>query len=162
MPNFLISLDIIKIAAELIRDKIIRTPLVYSPSLSRRFDANIFLKMENLQKTGSFKIRGATYKLLSVNKAGAVSSVVAASAGNHAQGVALAAKNSGLKSTIVMPEWSSISKQEATRGYGGEVICFGQNLAESLSKAKEIAGDEKLFIHPFDDPDIITGQGTIG
>lgn len=162
MPNFLISLDIIKSAAELIRDKIIRTPLIYSPSLSRRFNANIFLKMENLQKTGSFKIRGATYKLLSVNKADGVSSVVAASAGNHAQGVALAAKNSGLTSTIVMPEWSSISKQEATRGYGGEVICFGQNLAESLSKAKEIAGDEKLFIHPFDDPDIITGQGTIG
>jgi threonine dehydratase len=158
----MISLDIIKSAAELIRDKIIRTPMVYSPSLSRQFDANIFLKMENLQKTGSFKIRGATYKLLSVNKAGGVSSVVAASAGNHAQGVALAAKISGLTSTIVMPEWSSISKQEATRGYGGEVICFGQNLAESLSKAKEIAGDEKLFIHPFDDPDIIAGQGTIG
>jgi threonine dehydratase len=158
----MISLNIIKNAAELIRDKIIRTPLVYSPSLSRRFDANIFLKMENLQKTGSFKIRGATYKLLSVGKAGGVSSVVAASAGNHAQGVALAAKNAGLTSTIVMPEWSSISKQEATRGYGGEVICFGQNLGESLSKAKEIAGAEKLFIHPFDDPDIIAGQGTIG
>lgn len=158
----MISLNIIKSAAELIREKIIRTPLVYSPSLSRRFDANIFLKMENLQKTGSFKIRGATYKLLSVNKAGGVSSVVAASAGNHAQGVALAAKNAGLASTIVMPEWSSISKQEATRGYGGEVICFGQNLAESLTKAKEIAGKGKLFIHPFDDPDIIAGQGTIG
>jgi threonine dehydratase len=158
----MISLSIIKSAAELIREKIIRTPLVYSPSLSRRFDANIFLKMENLQKTGSFKIRGATYKLLSVNKAGGVSSVVAASAGNHAQGVALAAKNAGLASTIVMPEWSSISKQEATRGYGGEVICFGQNLAESLTRAKEIAGKGKLFIHPFDDPDIIAGQGTIG
>jgi threonine dehydratase len=158
----MISLNIIKSAAELIREKIIRTPLVYSPSLSRRFDANIFLKMENLQNTGSFKIRGATYKLLTVNKAGGVSSVVAASAGNHAQGVALAAKNAGLASTIVMPEWSSISKQEATRGYGGEVICFGQNLAESLTKAKEIAGKGKLFIHPFDDPDIIAGQGTIG
>jgi threonine dehydratase len=158
----MISLDTIKKAAELIRDKIIRTPLVYSPSLSRRFDANIFLKMENLQKTGSFKIRGATYKLLSINKDGGVSSVVAASAGNHAQGVALAAKNAGLASTIVMPEWSSISKQEATRGYGGEVICFGQNIAESLSKAQELAGEQKLFIHPFDDPDIIAGQGTIG
>jgi threonine dehydratase len=158
----MISLDTIKKAAELIRDKIIRTPLVYSPSLSRRFDANIFLKMENLQKTGSFKIRGATYKLLSINKDGGVSSVVAASAGNHAQGVALAAKNAGLASTIVMPEWSSISKQEATRGYGGEVICFGQNIDESLSKAQELAGEQKLFIHPFDDPDIIAGQGTIG
>ncbi len=158
----MISLDTIQSAAELIRDKIIRTPLVYSPSLSRRFDANIFLKMENLQKTGSFKIRGATYKLLSINKSGVVSSVVAASAGNHAQGVALAAKNAGLASTIVMPEWSSISKQEATRGYGGEVICFGQNIGESLSRAQELASKEKLFIHPFDDPDIIAGQGTIG
>ncbi len=158
----MISLDTIQSAAELIRDKIIRTPLIYSPSLSRRFDANIFLKMENLQKTGSFKIRGATYKLLSINKSGVVSSVVAASAGNHAQGVALAAKNAGLASTIVMPEWSSISKQEATRGYGGEVICFGQNIGESLSRAQELASKEKLFIHPFDDPDIIAGQGTIG
>jgi threonine dehydratase len=158
----MISLDTIKSAAQLIRDKIIRTPLIYSPSLSRRFDADIFLKMENLQKTGSFKVRGATYKLLALNNKSGVSSVVAASAGNHAQGVALAARNAGLASTIVMPEWSSISKQEATRGYGGEVICFGQNLGESLSKAQEIAGKEKLFIHPFDDPDIITGQGTIG
>ncbi len=158
----MISLDTIKNAAKLIQDQIIRTPLIFSPSLSRRFDANIFLKMENLQKTGSFKIRGATYKLLSVKKTDAISSVVAASAGNHAQGVALAAKNAGLVSTIVMPEWSSISKQEATRGYGGEVVCYGQNLAESLSKAMEIAGNEKMFIHPFDDPDIIAGQGTIG
>ncbi len=158
----MIPLDTIQSAAELIRDKIIRTPLIYSPSLSRRFDANIFLKMENLQTTGSFKIRGATYKLLSINKSGVVSSVVAASAGNHAQGVALAAKNAGLASTIVMPEWSSISKQEATRGYGGEVICFGQNIGESLSRAQELADEEKLFIHPFDDPDIIAGQGTIG
>jgi threonine dehydratase len=158
----MISLDKIKRAFQMIQEKIIRTPLIYSPSLSRRFDADIFLKMENLQKTGSFKIRGATYKLLSMSNTEGVTSVVAASAGNHAQGVALAAMNAGMTSTIVMPEWSSISKQEATRGYGGEVICFGQNLDESLSKAREIAGKEKLFIHPFDDPDIITGQGTIG
>jgi threonine dehydratase len=158
----MISLETIKNAAALIRDKIIRTPLVHSPSLSRRFNANIFLKMENLQKTGSFKIRGATYKILSLGKTNLISSVVAASAGNHAQGVALAAKNAGFASTIVMPEWSSISKQEATKEYGGEVICYGQNLAESLSKALEIAGKEKLFIHPFDDPEIIAGQGTIG
>lgn len=158
----MIYLDTIKTAAELIQDKIIRTPLVYSPSLSRRFDANIFLKMENLQKTGSFKIRGATYKLLSVVKNVGALPVVAASAGNHAQGVALAAKNAGLESTIVMPEWSSISKQEATKAYGGKVICYGQSVGESLSKAKELAGENKLFVHPFDDPDIIAGQGTIG
>ena len=158
----MIHLDNIKSAAELIRDRIIRTPLVFSPSLSRRFEADIFLKMENLQRTGSFKIRGATYKLLNIVKKSNVSSVVAASAGNHAQGVALAAKNAGLESIIVMPEWSSISKQEATKAYGGQVICFGQTLTESLKKAKELAGKEVAFIHPFDDLDVITGQGTIG
>jgi threonine dehydratase len=134
----MISLNIIKSAAELIREKIIRTPLVYSPSLSRRFDANIFLKMENLQNTGSFKIRGATYKLLTVNKAGGVSSVVAASAGNHAQGVALAAKNAGLASTIVMPEWSSISKQEATRGMAGRSSVLGKILPKAFLRPRRL------------------------
>ena len=158
----MITLNSIKSAAELIKDQVIRTPLVYSPSLSRHFGSNIFLKMENLQKTGSFKIRGATYKLLSLGTKKGISEVVAASAGNHAQGVALAAKNAGLLSTIVMPEWASISKQEATRAYGGKVIFYGQSLTESLDKAKELAQNNRLFIHPFDDPEIITGQGTIG
>jgi threonine dehydratase len=158
----MISLDIIKRAGELIKNQVIRTPLVHSPSLSHRFGGNIFLKMENLQKTGSFKIRGATYKLLSMSSREGVSEVVAASAGNHAQGVALAATNAGLLSTIVMPEWASISKQEATKAYGGKVVCFGQSLTESLTKARQLAGNNKRFIHPFDDPDIIIGQGTIG
>ncbi|MFO8084005.1 MAG: threonine ammonia-lyase [Desulfobacterales bacterium] len=158
----MISIDTIKNAAEIIKRQVIRTPLVHSPSLSRLFGANIFLKMENLQKTGSFKIRGATYKLLSLGPGHEISEIVAASAGNHAQGVALAAKNAGLLSTIVMPEWSSISKQEATKGYGGKVVCFGQSIDESLVKATELAVNDKLFIHPFDDPDIIAGQGTIG
>lgn len=158
----MISQGIIKRAAELIKNQVIRTPLVYSPSLSYRFGGNIYLKMENLQKTGSFKIRGATYKLLSIISDETVSEVVAASAGNHAQGVALAAKNAGLSSTIVMPEWASMSKQEATKGYGGKVICSGQSLTESVAKARELSADNKRFIHPFDDPDIIIGQGTIG
>ncbi|WP_373501571.1 threonine ammonia-lyase, partial [Desulfococcus sp.] len=87
---------------------------------------------------------------------------VAASAGNHAQGVALAARKAGIAATVVMPEWASISKQEATRSYGGTVVLSGQSLGESLMKAEEIAREGKTFIHPFDDPDIITGQGTIG
>lgn len=130
--------------------------------MSRIFGADIWLKLENLQKTGSFKIRGAAYKILTRKKEICPGGVVAASAGNHAQGVALAATNAGIKSTIVMPEWASISKQEATLSYGGKVVLAGQSIGESLKKAREIAEKGKTFIHPFDDLDIITGQGTIG
>jgi threonine dehydratase len=126
------------------------------------FGGEIFLKMENLQRTGAFKIRGATYKLMKRADVIGPKGVVAASAGNHAQGVALAATQAKIPSTIVMPVWASISKQEATRGYGGNVILDGNSIAESLEKAKSIAGKEKMFIHPFDDLDIITGQATIG
>ncbi len=157
-----VCLETIELAAGLIRDAVIRTPLMRSPFLSRKFGGDIFLKMENLQKTGSFKIRGASSKLLSLARSGEISFVTAASAGNHAQGVALAARNAGISATVVMPEWASISKQEATRGYGGKVVCFGQSIAESLEKARELAGDDGLFVHPFDDPDIIAGQGTVG
>ena len=152
----------IKRAASVIEGHIIRTPLVYSPTFSSLAGFKVYLKLENLQITGSFKIRGATFKIQSelgkIGKGG----VVAASAGNHAQGVALAANRAGLPSTIVMPEWASISKQEATRGYGGEVILEGQSLPDSIKKALELAKEGKTFIHPFDDPSIIAGQGTIG
>jgi len=149
-------------AAKLIRHSIIRTPMVCSPTISKMFDSEIYLKLENLQRTGSFKIRGATYKLLTRQNEIGAGGVVAASAGNHAQGVALAAHQAGISATIVMPEWASISKQEATRNYGGEIVLFGQSLEESLQKARELAEQGKTFIHPFDDADIITGQGTIG
>jgi threonine dehydratase len=157
-----ISLDRFYQAADLIRPHILRTPLVHSPTFSRIFDCDIYLKLENLQKTGSFKIRGAAYKIFSRRNDILSGGVVAASAGNHAQGVALAASRAGLSSTIVMPEWASISKQEATRNYGGQVILWGKSIGESLEKAKEIAAQGKTFIHPFDDIDIITGQGTLG
>ncbi len=159
----MISLEKVKKAANIIREIIIMTPLVHSPALSRQFKGEIFLKLENLQKTGSFKIRGAANKILSgINKIGHAG-VVAASAGNHAQGVALAAKKAGVAAAIVMPEWASITKQEATRAYGGEVIISGQSIGESLEKARELAGKEgRIFIHPYDDPYIIAGQGTIG
>jgi threonine dehydratase len=157
-----ISAAEIRRAAGILKGRVIRTPLVYSPTFSRLAGFEVYLKLENLQVTGSFKIRGATYKILTeldrIGKGG----VVAASAGNHAQGVALAASRAGLASTIVMPEWASISKQEATRGYGGKVILEGQSLADSIKKALELSKDGKTFIHPFDDPSIIAGQGTIG
>ena len=157
----MIPIEKVRQAAKMIRDKVIRTPLVHSPSLSRMFGGEIYLKLENLQKTGSFKIRGATYSIrLNRQKIGP-NGVVAASAGNHAQGVALAARQAAVPATIVMPEWASISKQEATRNYGGEVVIAGQSLGESLKKAEEMVRDGKTFIHPFEDQDVMVGQGTI-
>jgi threonine dehydratase len=156
------SIDDFRTAAALIRDKVIRTPVVFSPTFSRLTGARVYLKLENLQETGSFKLRGATYKILSSLDGIGPEGVVAASAGNHAQGVALAAKRAGLKATVVMPEWASITKQEATIGYGGEVVLEGRSLGESIRKAMELAETGKTFIHPFDDRDIILGQGTIG
>jgi threonine dehydratase len=157
----MISLEKVRKAATLIDGKVFRTPLVYSPSLSKMFGGEIYLKLENLQKTGSFKIRGATYSI-TVNKPKiGPGGVVAASAGNHAQGVALAARQALIPATIVMPEWASITKQEATRGYGGEVVISGHSLRESLDKAEKLTGEGKTLIHPYEDPDIITGQGTI-
>lgn len=158
----MISLENIHKAADMIRQKVLRTPLVYSPTISKKFDAHIYLKLENLQRTGSFKIRGATYKLLARQAEIGRGGVVAASAGNHAQGVALAASQAGIHATIVMPEWASISKQEATKNYGGEVLLYGQSLEESLQKARELAALGKTFVHPFDDEDIVTGQASIG
>ncbi|MGB2690785.1 MAG: pyridoxal-phosphate dependent enzyme, partial [Desulfobacterales bacterium] len=157
----MISVEKVQHAAKMLKGKIIRTPLIHSPSLSQMFGGEIYLKLENLQKTGSFKIRGATYYILTNKERIGPGGVVTASAGNHAQGVALAARQSRIPATIVMPEWASISKQEATRGYGGEIVIEGKNLGDSLKKAEEMALKGKTFIHPFDDPDIMTGQGTI-
>lgn len=158
----MVSLDDIQKAAELIRGNVLHTPLVYSPTFSKMAEAAVYLKMENLQKGGSFKIRGATYKI-QIKKDKLSSGVVAASIGNHAQGVALAAREAGIPATIVMPVWTSITKQEATREYGAEVILKGQTLMGSLQIARQLAASSgKTFIHPYDDPDIITGQGTIG
>lgn len=159
----MISLETITQAAQLIRHFTVKTPLVYSATLSRRFDAQIYLKLENLQKTGSFKVRGAAHKLILGRREGSITSkgVVAASAGNHAQGVALAAREAGLPAAIVMPTWASISKQEATRNYGGRVILHGATMEESIRQAEEMVASGMILIHPFDDPDIIAGQGTI-
>lgn len=157
----MISVEKVKHAAKMMKGRVIRTPLIYSPSLSEMFGGEIYLKLENLQKTGSFKIRGAMYYMLTNKDRIGPGGVVAASAGNHAQGVALAASQARIPATIIMPEWASISKQEATRGYGGEIVIEGKSLGESLTKAEEMALGGKIFIHPFNDPDIITGQGTI-
>jgi threonine dehydratase len=148
-------------AREVIRGKILKTPLIYSETLSRMFECEIFLKLENQQETGSFKIRGALYKLMKRAEEIGPRGVVAASGGNHAQGVARAAAQAGIPATVVMPAWASITKQEATRSYGCEVIISGNSIEDSLKKARELADQGRTFIHPFDDEDVISGQGTI-
>ncbi|RPJ82452.1 MAG: pyridoxal-phosphate dependent enzyme, partial [Deltaproteobacteria bacterium] len=159
----MIQLTAIQHAETVLKKHIVKTPLLFSTTFSRMFQAEVYLKLENMQKTGSFKIRGAMYKLHTLGKKAISKGVIAASAGNHAQGVALAAGNVKIPSTIVMPETVSIAKQEATASYGGEIVIHGQNIGESLEKAKEIAASKgMIFIHPFDDREVITGQGTIG
>jgi threonine dehydratase len=141
---------------------VLRTPLIYSHTLSRGSGREVFLKLENLQTTGSFKLRGAINRLTLFKARGEGTRVVAASAGNHGQGVAFAAVQLGLPATIVMPQGASISKQLATRGYGAEVILHGRDLGEALERAQMLVAQGYTFIHPFDDPEVIAGQGTLG
>ncbi|GAB4258462.1 MAG: threonine ammonia-lyase [Deferrisomatales bacterium] len=149
-------------AREVVAAQLPPTPLLYSEYFSSATGARVYLKLENLQRTGSFKVRGALHKLHRCREAIGPKGVVAASAGNHAQGVALAAQRLGIPATIVMPENASISKQLATRGYGGEVILAGASVAEALERARALVAEGYTFIHPFDDPDVIAGQGTVG
>ncbi|MGO8988558.1 MAG: threonine ammonia-lyase [bacterium] len=152
----------VEAAQRMIQKIILRTPMIYSDTFSKRTGKEVFLKLENLQKTGSFKIRGAYYKLSQIPPSMKKRGVVAASAGNHAQGVALASSILGVHSTIVMPEGVSLAKQMATQAYGGEVILSGENTDEALEYAKKLAKAGKFLIHPFDDEQVIAGQGTIG
>ncbi|ACM55894.1 threonine dehydratase [Halorubrum lacusprofundi ATCC 49239] len=147
-----------------------RTPVERSRSLSERCGADVRLKMEHLQRTGSFKTRGA-YNAISraVEQAAEradeseLDRVVAASAGNHAQGVALAASGTGIDATIVMPESAPAAKIEATRGYGAEVVLRGSAFPEAMAHAQTLIDDPGTrFVHAFDDPDVVAGQGTLG
>ncbi|WP_122088384.1 threonine ammonia-lyase [Halalkalicoccus subterraneus] len=140
-----------------------RTPVERSTSLGGMVDAEVYLKMEHLQWTGSFKTRGAYNKLSQAVAAGNVEHAVAASAGNHAQGVALAATTLGIDSTIVMPKTAPQTKIDATRGYGATVELHGKDFREAMAHAKELAsGGDSTFVHAYDDPDIVAGQGTLG
>jgi threonine dehydratase len=150
-------------AARLLAGAIIRTPLVYSPTFSEMSGADVYLKLECMQKAGSFKVRGAMNRILSDRSSLGRNGVIAASAGNQAQGVAVAARSAGVPATIVMPEWVSPNKQEAAAGYGATVVLLGKSLQESIDHACEIAASREMtFIHPFDDELVIAGQGTIG
>ncbi|MGH6792247.1 MAG: threonine ammonia-lyase [Kiloniellales bacterium] len=158
-----VTLDGIKAAAQLIEREVVRTPLVASRRLSQETGAEAFLKLENLQVTGSFKARGAFVKLSSLGKDEGRRGVIAMSAGNHAQGVAYHAERLKIPATIVMPEFAPFSKVERTRGYGARVVLTGDTLDAAAVSAREIAAEEDLtFVHPYDDPKIVAGQGTIG
>lgn len=157
----MISLEDIKNAAARLKGVATVTPLIYSYFLSDFTGANVYLKLENLQRTGSFKMRGSYNKLFQFE--GANQKFITASAGNHAQGVALAAKLLGLKATVVMPETASLVKILAVQNYGAEVILKGNVLSESLVYAKELGKKSgALMIHPYDDEQVVAGQGTIG
>ncbi len=146
-----------------IYDLAIETPIVAAPLLSSRFQNEIHLKREDLQPVFSFKVRGAYNKLLNLSKEELNRGVIAASAGNHAQGLALAAKKTGIKATIVMPTTTPQIKIDAVREHGAQVVLKGDDFNFSAIHAEELQKEQGLvYIHPFDDPDVIAGQGTIG
>lgn len=139
------------------------TPILTARQLSVLVGAEVLLKAENLQRTGSFKVRGAATKMASLSPEQRSHGIIAASRGNHAQGVALAAREMGLACTVVMPVAASLAKIEATRGYGADVILHGESIEQALHYSQELAVTRGLtFIHAFDDPQVIAGQGTLG
>ena len=158
-----VRLDDVAAAREVLRGVLAPTPLLRSRMLSDRLGGPVFLKCENLQRTGSFKARGAYLRISRLTDAERACGVVAASAGNHAQGVAFAAALLGAKATVIMPEGAPLPKIEATRAYGADIITRGQTVDDALAEALAYASEcGAVFIHPFDHPDVVAGQGTVG
>ena len=159
----MITLADVEAARDRIRDVARHTPLDHSHTFSERTGAEIYLKLESMQRTGAFKIRGASNRIQQLSDEERAAGVVTASAGNHAQGVALAATRAGVPSTVVMPEYAPISKVKATEGYGAEVVLHGEDYDEAATRAHEIEREGgRTYIHAFDDPEVVAGQGTIG
>ena len=157
------AIEDIKEAMAFLKGKIEKTPLLYSKTFSDMYGSPIYLKLENFQKTGSFKSRGALFKISQLSDKEKKAGVVACSAGNHAQGVAYAAKASGIGAKIVMPTYTISAKINAVRNYGAEILLNGESYAESFMEAKRISMSEgRTFIDGFNDKFIISGQGTIG
>jgi len=162
VSRFPITLDDVRQAAERMRDVVRPTPLLRSDSFSAMAGCTVYLKAENLQVTGSFKIRGAANKIACLSPEERARGVVAASMGNHAQGVAYAAAHLGVHATVVMPAIAPLSKYHATQSYGADVILHGDSFEESLAEAQRIVRETgAVFIHAYDDWDIIAGQGTL-
>ena len=158
-----IHIDSIKEANLELRSNIVRTPTIQSQYLSNEVNANVFLKLENLQYTSSFKVRGAYVSIKRLKEEQKQKGVIAMSAGNHAQAVAWWAQKEGVKATIVMPEQAPLSKVMKTKSLGAEVILKGRTLNESQNYVSELIDYKKLtLIHPYDDPNVVIGQGTLG
>lgn len=161
----IISMNLFQIqkAAEAMKGVLMRTPTIHATWLEHSRESTVYLKLENLQITSSFKSRGALTKFLTLTEEERQRGVIAMSAGNHAQGVAFHAHRLGIPATIVMPNKTPVSKIERTESYGAKVLLWGENLAEAGERAQELSQTEGLtFIHPYDDEAIITGQGTVG
>ncbi|MEG2009984.1 MAG: threonine ammonia-lyase, partial [Oscillospiraceae bacterium] len=157
----MLTLEKVQHAASCLKDVIRQTDLIQAPKLSS--EGEIYLKTENLQVSGSFKVRGASYKISQLTPEEKQRGVIACSAGNHAQGVARAAATEGISAKICLPDSAPISKVEATKSYGAEVVLVAGVYDDAYEKARELEKIEKrVFIHPFDDEDVIAGQGTIG
>jgi len=150
-------------ASEVIREAIYVTPMLHSRTFSAMTGTNVYLKPENLQRTGSFKVRGATYKISRLSEEARRRGVIATSMGNHAQAVAIAAQSFGSPVTIVMPEQAPLVKVTATQGYGAKVVLHGATFDEASAHARKLQeATGATFVHAFDDPDVIAGQGTLG
>jgi len=163
MTSWQAGFDDVVAASEILRDIILVTPMLHSRVLSERIGGPVYLKCENLQRTGSFKARGAYLRIARLTAAERARGVIAASAGNHAQGVAFAAALLGAKATVVMPDGAPLPKIAATRSYGAEIILHGARVEDALAHAMALAQEqESVFIHPFEHPDVIAGQGTLG
>lgn len=158
-----VQLEDIRSAADLLDGVIVKTPMDHSRALGRMMGATVHLKAENLQRAGSFKVRGAYVRMARLSPEERARGVVAASAGNHAQGVALAAKKLGISAKIYMPRGVALPKLAATRDHGAEVVLHGSTVDESLTEAQRYAEETgAVFIHPFNSTDVVAGQGTIG
>ncbi|MGH3243801.1 MAG: threonine ammonia-lyase [Spirillospora sp.] len=158
-----VTLDEVRAARELLREVAVPTPMIPSRALSEQLGGPVLLKCENLQRTGSFKIRGAYVRIARLSESERARGVVAASAGNHAQGVALAASMLGCRATVFMPVGAPLPKIAATRGYGAEIVFPGPTVDDCLVAARKHADETgAVFIHPFDHPDVVAGQATIG
>ena len=158
----MLTLDRFEEASEIVKKVTQETKLVYSEYLSEQTGNKVYLKPENMQFTGAYKVRGAYYKISTLSEEERQRGLITASAGNHAQGVAYAAKRYGAKATIVMPTTTPLIKVNRTKSYGAEVVLYGDVYDEACAKAYELAEEHGYtFIHPFDDPAVATGQGTI-
>lgn len=162
MAEEMLTLEAFEEASEKVKEVTLETKLVYSAYLSEQTGAKVYLKPENMQFTGAYKVRGAYYKMSTLSDEERQRGIIAASAGNHAQGVAYAAKCYGVKATIVMPTTTPLIKVNRTKSYGADVVLYGNVYDEACEKAYELAKENGYtFVHPFDDLAVATGQGSI-